>query len=90
MSKIQIKTFFKFCRVRIMEQAADILNKMVTIKVKPDKRYHPICHRCKRSIREIYSYKERMVRDLNIFDARTLLFVIYRTVKLPFYSLDDL
>jgi len=80
MSKIQIKAFFKFCRVRIMEQVADVLNKMVTIKVKPDERYHPICSRCKRSTQEIHSYNERIVRDLNIFNARTFLFVIYRTV----------
>lgn len=81
MSKIQIKAFFKFCRVKIMEQAADILNKMVTIKVQPDERYHPICHGCKKSVKEIHSYNERMVRDLNIFDAKTFLLVIYRTVK---------
>lgn len=81
MSKIQIKAFFKFCRVKIMEQVADILNKMVTIKVQPDDRYHPICHGCKQSVKEIHSYNERMVRDLNIFNAKTFLFVIYRTVR---------
>lgn len=81
MSKIQIKAFFKFCRVKIMEQVVDILEKTVKINVKPDERYNPVCHRCKRSIKEIHFYNERTVRDLNIFDAKTFIFVIYRTVK---------
>jgi len=81
MSKIQIKAFFKFCRVKIVEQVADVLNKVVTIKMKPDERYYPVCHRCKKSVHEIHSYHERIVRDLNIFNAKTFLFVIYRTVK---------
>jgi transposase len=81
MSKIQIKAFFKFCRVKIVEQVADVLNKVVTIKMKPDERYHPVCHRCKKSVKEIHSYDGRMVRDMNIFNAKTYLFVIYRTVK---------
>lgn len=38
MSKIQIKAFFKFCRVKIMEQVVDILEKTVKINVKPDER----------------------------------------------------
>lgn len=81
MSKIQIKAFFKFCRVKIMEQVVDTLKKVVTIRVQPDERYNPVCHNCKRSVKEIHSYNERPVRDLNIFDAKTFLFVIYRTVK---------
>lgn len=81
MSKIQIKAFFKFCRVKIVEQVADVLNKVVTIKMKPDERYYPVCHRCKKSVHEIHAYHERIVRDLNIFNAKTFLFVIYRTVK---------
>jgi transposase len=64
-----------------VEQVADVLNKVVTIKMKPDERYYPVCHRCKKSVHEIHSYHERIVRDLNIFDAKTFLFVIYRTVK---------
>jgi len=83
MSKIQIKAFFKFCRVKIMEQVVDTIKKVVTIRVQPDERYNPVCHNCKRGVKEIHSYNERPVRDLNIFDAKTFLFVIYRTVKCP-------
>jgi len=81
MSKIQIKAFFTFCRVKVMEQVADITKNMVNVKIRPDERYHPVCHGCKKSIKEIHSYNERIIRDLNIFDAKTFLFVIYRTVK---------
>ena len=35
MSKIQVKAFFKFCRVKVMEQVVDIVKKVVTISVKP-------------------------------------------------------
>lgn len=83
MSKIQIKAFFKFCRVKIMEQVVDTFKKVVTIRVQPDERYNPVCHNCKRGVKEIHSYNERPVRDLNIFDAKTFLFVVYRTVKCP-------
>ncbi len=81
MSKIQIKAFFKFCRVKVMEQIVDTVKKIVTIRVQPDKRYTPVCYNCKKKIKEIHSHNERPVRDLNIFDAKTFLSVIYRTIK---------
>ncbi len=81
MSEIQVKVFFKFCKVKVLEQKVDEIKKTVTIKVKPDKRYNPMCYLCKRSTREIHSYNERTVRDLNIFEAKTFVRVIYRTVK---------
>ncbi len=67
-----------------MEQTVDIMKNTVTIKVEPDKRYNPTCHICKRSTKQIHSYNERTVRDLNIFDAKTFLCVIYRAVKCQF------
>jgi len=51
MSKIQIKAFFKFCRVKVMEQAVDTIKKIVTIQIQSDKRYTPICCNCKRGIK---------------------------------------
>jgi transposase len=92
MSKIQIKAFFKFCRVKVMEQVVDTFKKIVTIRIQPDKRYNPVCHNCKRGIKEIHSYNERPVRDLNIFDAKTVIFVLYRTVRCQLcgYTVEDL
>ncbi len=39
MSRINIKAFFKFCRVKIVKQAIDLVGKVVKIKVMPDSRY---------------------------------------------------
>ncbi len=55
MSKIELKAFFKFCRVRVMEQAVNIKSKLVFLKVKPDERYTPVCHNCKGHANSIHS-----------------------------------
>ena len=81
MSKIQIKPFFKFCKVKVMEQTVDITNKIVKISVKPDDRYRPRCHKCGSSTKQTHSFNQRTIRDLNLFDAKTFISVIYRTVK---------
>ena len=83
MSKIQVKPFFKFCRVTVLQQTVieDKDKKTVKIKVKPDERYTPLCHKCKKGTKRIHSYNKRTIRDLNIFDARTFISVIYRTVR---------
>jgi len=83
MPKIQIKAFFKFCRVKVMEQVVDAANKIVTIGVEPDNRYGPRCHKCGRITRQIHSHNRRTIRDLNIVDAKTFISVIYRTVRCP-------
>lgn len=83
MSKIQIKPFFKFCRVTVLQQTVteDKDTKTVKIQVKPDERYTPVCHKCKKGTKRIHSYNKRTVRDMNIFEARTFISVIYRTVR---------
>jgi len=83
MSKIHITPFFKFCRVKIMHQEVDETNKTVKITLKPDKRYAPVCSKCKERIKEIPSYNTRTIRDLNIFDAKTFFEITYRTLKCP-------
>ena len=92
MSNIQINAFFKFCRVKVMEQVVDTIRKIVTIRIQPDKRYTPICCNCKRGIKEIHSHNRRAVRDLNILDAKTFIFVTYRTLKCQScgYVIEDL
>lgn len=83
MSKIEIKAFFKFCKVKVMEQGVDIDLKKVMVKVVPDKRYQPVCHVCGRKVRDIHSNNKRTVRDLNIFGAQSFISVSYRTVRCP-------
>ncbi|HCU21754.1 MAG TPA: hypothetical protein DF698_02455 [Candidatus Atribacteria bacterium] len=81
MSQIQLNAFFDFCRVKVMKQSYDQEKKLVTMTINPDKRYDPVCHHCQQRGAKIHSYHERMVRDLNCFDAQTVLWIGYRTVK---------
>ena len=83
MSQIQLKPFFDFCRVKVVKQSFDQEKKMVNLVIHPDKRYEPICHHCQHQVKEVHSYHERMVRDLNCFDAQTTLTVRYRKVRCP-------
>ncbi len=83
MSEIQVKPFFKFCRVTVLRQTVteDKDIKTVKIRVRPDERYIPVCYRCKKGTKRIHSYNKRTIRDLNIFEAKTFISVIYRTVR---------
>ncbi|MFW6139244.1 MAG: ISL3 family transposase [Spirochaetota bacterium] len=64
-----------------MEQVVDKDIKTVNIKVNPDERYTPVCHVCKTGTKNIHSYNERTIRDRDIFDAKTFISVIYRTLR---------
>lgn len=81
MPNIQVKPFFKFCRVTVLEQTVDKDIKTVKIKVKPDDRYTPVCHVCKTGTKNIHSYNNRTIRDLNIFKAKSFISVFYRTIR---------
>jgi len=58
----------------------DTLEKTVKVKVIPEKRYKPQCHKCNSPVERIHSYRERTVRDLNIFDAKSFIRIVYRVV----------
>lgn len=81
MSKIQIKAFFRFCRVKIGAQRFHMESNLVFIEANPDKRYNPVCHNCGSVAKKIHSYNKRMVRDLNIFKAKTFIRYTYRTLR---------
>lgn len=83
MSKIHVSPFFRFCRVKLVKQEVDTTQNMVTITVEPDERYCPICHKCQRKTRQIHSYYKRMIRDLNIFDAKSFISITYRKLRCP-------
>ena len=46
MSKINVKTFFRLCKVKVVGQAMDTTKNLVKIEARPDRRYFPVCHRC--------------------------------------------
>lgn len=81
MSGIKLNAFFTFCRVRIINQMIAQHKRQIQITTTPDKRYRPICHRCNKPAASIHSYHERVVRDLDIFDMRTLIRYRYRKIR---------
>lgn len=56
---------------------------VVTITVRPDERYIPVCHTCQRKVKQIHSYHCRWIRDLNVFDAKSFISVRYRRLRYP-------
>ena len=76
MSKINVKTFFRLCKVKVVGQAMDTTKNLVKIKARPDRRYFPVCYRCGNKVKKIHSYKQRTVRDLDILGAKTFVRVL--------------
>ena len=64
-----------------MEQTVELEKNSVHIKLRPDIRYTPLCSKCKKRVKNIHSYNHRIVRDLNLIDARSYLSVVYRTLR---------
>lgn len=83
MPRIKVTPFFRFCRVKVVKQEIDTIQNIVTITVKPDERYCPVCHKCQRKVKQIHSYHKRRIRDLNIFDAKSFISVAYRRLRCP-------
>ncbi len=81
MSKIQVKAFFKFCRVKVTNQTVDLVENTVMIDVVSDKRYNPICSNCKQHAQGIHSYKQRVIRERDILGAKTFVSINYRIVQ---------
>ena len=83
MSGIKLNAFFTFCRVRVTGHMIDHQKQQVQITTEPDKRYRPICHRCKQHAEGIHSYHKRMIRDMNVFDRMTMIRYRYRKIRCP-------
>lgn len=81
MSRIKLNALFEFCRVRVTHQFFDSRNKEVQVAVEPSKRYKPICHLCHDPAQGIHSYHRRVIRDMNIFGARTWIRYGYRKIR---------
>jgi len=81
MSGIKLNAFFEFCRVRVTHQFFDSRSQEVRVTVEPNRRYRPICHICKRPAQGVHSYHRRMIRDMNVFEAKTWIRYSYRKVR---------
>jgi len=80
MSTLSITNYFPFRRVRIVRQSVSPKTTRAWIRVVPDKRFHPICHRCGSVSTQIHSREKRVVRDLNFAVARVWLQCQYRKI----------
>jgi len=82
-TRIKVNAFFPFCRVKITDQRVNNQLDQVLIKIEPNQRYLPVCSNCQQKVRLIHSYNVRLVRDIPIMQAKTVLKVYYRKVRCP-------
>lgn len=80
---IKVKAFFKFCRVKIIEQKVDDCCEMVLIKMEADQRYLPNCSICKKPVRSVHSNGWRLIQDIPIMKAQTFIQLRFRTLRCP-------
>jgi transposase len=82
MSTMSIASYFPFTRVKVVAQ--NVHSEGALIRVRPDLRWHPLCHECQGPAGGIHSggYR-RMIRDLNFADRRVWLQVDYRKIWCP-------
>ena len=83
MSKINVRAFFRFCKVKVIRQTVNLTEGWVRVVLRPDGRYLPRCHKCGSPVRDVHCFRTRAIRDLNIFDVRVFLKVIYRVLRCP-------
>ncbi len=82
MSSLSIAPYFPFTRVKVVSQNVylDCQPSETLIRLAPDKRFRPICHDCGQVASVHSSGLRRLIRDLNMGPAQTLLHVEYRKV----------
>lgn len=83
MSSISITPYFPFCRIRIIDQYIYPDAHESWIKIVPDKRFQPICHRCGQKALRVHSWGQRSVRDLNLASTRVYLHCRFRKIICP-------
>jgi transposase len=82
MSGLSIADYFAFARVKVVGQA--VHNTGAILYAEPDRRWHPLCHNCRRPASTIHSQgHRRTVRDLNLVDRQVWLQVEYRKIWCP-------
>ncbi|QPM66870.1 hypothetical protein RT761_00056 [Atribacter laminatus] len=85
MSQIQLNPFFDFCRVKVINQTFYQEKRLVTVTIHSDNRYDPVCRCCQNKMKEVHSYHERKLRDLNFPSSKISFFL--STLKKKFSRL---
>ena len=85
MSSPSIAAYFPFARVKVVRQNVhlDAHPSATLIGLEPDRRFRPICHHCGQAGTIHSAGLRRIIRDLNMGPAQTLLQVEYRRVWCP-------
>ena len=80
MSTGNIRNLFPFKRVKISDIRVSTDGTLTLIKVKPDKRYLPICSGCLKPVKHVHSTETRAVYDLPMSGSKVLIYYTYRKV----------
>jgi transposase len=82
MSTLSIAPYFPFARFKVVSQSVHLGEQVqgALLRVEPDLRFRPLCHECGHAGTVHSLGLRRLVRDLNLGQARTLLQVEYRRV----------
>jgi len=85
MSGLSIAAYFPFARVKVVSQNVhlDCQPSGTLIRLEPDRRFRPICHECGRPGSVHSDGLRRVIRDLDMGQAQTVLLVEYRRVWCP-------
>jgi len=78
MSVPTIAPYFPFRRIKIVKQSVLPDTSETRISVEPDKRFHPICHCCRKKVTATHSWTQRTIRDLNLAATRVWITCRYR------------
>jgi transposase len=69
--------------MKVVRQSVNADATMAVVVVKPDERFHPVCHACQTPAHGVHSEETRAVRDLNLAGAQVFLNCTYRKVFCP-------
>jgi len=85
MSGLSIASYFPFARMKVVSQNIhlDCRPSQTLIHLEPDQRFRPRCHHCGQPGSVHSAGLRRVIRDLNVGPAQTLLQVEYRRVWCP-------
>jgi len=85
MSSLSIAPYFPFARMKVVDQHVHLDHQKpeTLLYLEPDRRFRPLCHECGQA-GSVHSHGlRRMIRDLNVGPAQSLLQVEYRRVWCP-------
>jgi len=80
MSRYNISNLFPFKRVKISEISTSTDGSLTVVKIRPDKRYLPVCSGCLQRVNRIHSTDTRIIKDLPMSGSQVLIYYTFRTV----------